>query len=323
LSSSPAASRSTRSYGLLGATIFLWAVGPLFVKHFTHFYDVWTQNAVRYIAAVALLFLYAGVGRRSFRVRGVRQWGSLVLVTGANVGMQTAYGAMLYYIYPSVAVLVGQLAVLFAIALSFLLFHDERRVIRSPQFLMGALLALAGVGVVIVGQNPEVLRQLQVTHHQFWIGIGVTVLWAFFSALYMAAIKGAMREIAPFAAFANVSWMTTLCLLGLMFALGHPSDLLRAPIEPFVGLIYTGMLCIGLAHTLYYAAIRDLSVVVVVTLMQLVPVVTCFLSAFWYKDHLSPVQLAGGAAVLGGAWLASVARARKAKFKAQSSEFEV
>ena len=299
-----------QSLGLILTVIVLWAIGPLFVKNFTLYYDVWTQNAFRYVCATVALMAFAVAGPRRPTLRFPRRlWGPLLLVVGANVGMQSLFGMVYYYLYPSVATLVGQLAVIMVIALSFFLFRDERRVIRSPLFIAGSLLALLGVATVIWRQDPATMRQLRVTHSQFMTGIGLVVLWSFFSALYIVTIKRVVREMKPVAAFTNVAWMTTLCLVAMMLSLGRPQDLWRQPVQPLLGLVWTGVLCIAVAHVLYYVVIRRVKVVIVVTLMQLVPVLTCALSAAWYGDHLSPLQSAGGAVTLIGAWLASMARA--------------
>ena len=86
---------------------------------------------------------------------------------------------------------------------------------------------------------------------------------------------------------------------------GPPSELLVMAISAVV--------CIIIAHTALYAALREVKAVVSTTLMQLTPVVTIACSAVVYGDRLSPMQMLGGAAVLTGAWLAAMAQARLAR----------
>ncbi|HUT23398.1 MAG TPA: DMT family transporter [Sumerlaeia bacterium] len=304
------ASLKPRALLCLLTTILLWAVNPLFMKYFTGYYDVWTQNAFRYsCAAAGLLGFSALTNRRGLRLNR-SQWGKLCLVAAPNVFMQISFAGMYYFIYPSVASLVGRINIFIVGFLSFLLFRDERRVIRSRGFLVGSALSLAGVVVVILAQDPATLERLEVSQRTFWIGIAVVVANAFFGGLYTLAIKRLVRDVDPVVSFTHVSWMTALALIGLMAAVGRPSDLWRQPATPLLFMVLTAVGSILIAHTAYYAALRHIKAVVTVSLMQLIPVGTCAISAFWYGDRLSPLQIAGGGAVLGGAWLAAVTQAR-------------
>ncbi len=301
--------------GLLLAlvTVVMWAIGPLFVKHFTNYYDVWTQNAFRYgCAAIILLGATALTGRLFYPLRR-GQWKKLIGVAAANLLLQTAYAGGYYFIYPSVASLVGRVNIVFVTVLSFLIYHDEREVIRSPRFLAGAGLALGGVIVVILGRDPDALSQLEVSNAAFWAGIACVVAFAFFVAVYSLAIKHAVRDIPPIVSFTHVSWMTAAGLAVPMLLTGGAADLWRGPAEPIVLMVVSAFLCIVVAHTCYYAALRTVKAVVTGSLLQLVPVITCVLSAVLYDDTLSRLQVLGGAAVITGAWLAALAQARRAE----------
>lgn len=299
-----------RAMAVMLMTIFLWAVGPIFVKGFTRYYDSWTQNAARYVAATVVLFALAAFRRQPLFTIARSQWLNLFLVVAANTLMQSCFARMYYYLYPAVATLVGQVNVIFVIILTFMFHKDERNVIRSPFFLFGSILALCGVAVVVLARNPETMARLNVTESRFWIGIWIVMLWSAASALYVVSIKPLVRKVEPFVAFTHVAWITTLVLIALMLLFGRPADLWRQPAAPLWGVFWSGVLCIGVAHVLYYISIRAIKVVIVVTLMQMVPVITCAISGFWYRDHLSPLQLVGGGAALCGAWLASMAQAR-------------
>ena len=224
--------------------------------------------------------------------------------------MQTAYAFTYYFIYPSVASLLGRTIVIFACVLSFLLFHDERGVLASWRFRAGTALAFLGVVAVILGQDPAMLSRLHVTGASFRVGVALAILCAFFSALYLVAIKHLVRDVGPFAAFTNVSWMTALALVVLMFAVGRPRALVTQPVLPALVMVVSAFLCIVVAHTSYYAALRSIKVVVTVSLLNLTPVFTSTISAVVYHDRLSWFQILGGAAVLAGAWLAALAHTR-------------
>lgn len=301
----------TRGLLLMLVTVSMWAIGPLFVKYFTDYYDVWTQNAFRYSCAAVMLVTWTG-GRGALRFRLTRaQWFKLMLVTVSNITMQTVYAAAFYFIYPSVASLVGRVNIIFVTLLSFLIFHDERRVISSPRFLAGAALALTGVILVILGRDAKLLSQLAVSQSAFWIGTLCSVGYALFAAVYALAIKHAVRDIPARLSFTHVSWTTALGLCIPMFAFGGAADLPRHGVMPLLLMALSALLSIVIAHTCYYTALRHITAVVASSMMQLIPVITCFLSAMLYGDTLSWWQIAGGIAVITGAWLAALAQAKE------------
>lgn len=309
-SPSPVPSFHSKALAILLFSIVLWGIGPLFIKYFTKFYDPWTQNAFRYSCAAFMLALAVPFQRRtSFRLARA-QWIKLGLVVLSNVGLQITYAFMFYYLYPSVASLVIRTSILFVCFLSFLFFADERPIIRSGGFLLGAALGLGGLVAVVAGQDPEILSRLQVSQVSFWIGVAIALGYAFFLAVYTLLIKRLVRDVPPIVSFTHVSWMTSLVLIVLMLKFGRPSDLWTAPLEPLGWMAFTAFVNIILAHTTLYAALREIKAVVSSTLMLLTPFITCVGSALVYGDRLSAVQIAGGGAVLAGAWLAGLVQAR-------------
>ena len=298
---------------LLLVTVTMWAANSLFTRHFASFYNVWTQNGFRYAVAAAILVVIAvPQGRLRYRLTRA-QWGKLLLVTLTNLFMQTNYAAVYYFIYPAVGSLVTRVNILFVTVLSFLIFHDERRVIRSPRFLIGAALTLGGVVTVILGRDPELLDHLDVSRGDFWIGVGLATSLAFFASLYSLAIKYAVQDIPPLVSFTHVSWITALGLLLAMLVMGGAEDLWRQPPGGLALMALTALLSIVIAHACYYAALREIKAVISTSMLQLTPVLTCVFSALVYGDRLSPMQVAGGAAVIGGAWLATLAQGREGR----------
>ena len=300
-----------RGLALMVICIVMWALGPLFVKHFTNYYDVWTQNSFRYGCAALILLAATGL-RGHLRYPLTRgQWGKLCMVTVANLALQVCFASAYYFIYPAVGTLVARVNIIFITVLSFLIFHDERRVIRSPRFLIGAVLALAGVLLVILARDPALLEHLEVGESDFWIGIALVVAFAFFYSLYALAIKHAVSDIPPLISFTHVAWMTAVGLCLPMLAVGGVADLWRQPVLPLGLMALSALLCIVIAHTCYYAALREIKAVVSSSMLQLSPVITCAASALVYGDTLTPLQILGGVAVIAGAWLAALAQTRE------------
>lgn len=299
-----------RALLMLLSAISLWAMGPLFVKLFASHYRPWTQNAFRYFCAAVFLLAFALL-RGHLRYRLTRgQWGKLALVALANLIMQTNFAAIYYFIYPSVASLVGRLNIVFVTVLSFLIFKDEREVIRSPRFLLGAALALAGVAFVIAGQDPDLLSRLDIAERDFWIGIAFSLGHAFFISIYYLTIRHAVRDIPALVSFTHVGWITAAGLAAIALAMGGTADLWRQPPHLLALMALSALLCIAIAHTCYYTALRHITTVVATSMLQIIPVLVCLFSALIYGDRLSLTQILGGAVVLLGAWLAAMAQAR-------------
>lgn len=302
-----------RGLFLLFGTVIMWTLGPLFIKHFTDSYDVWTQNAFRYGSAAVMLLAYSA-WRGDLRYRPTRtQWMKLAMVALPNVFLQSAYAASFYFVYPSVVTLVARTQVLFTIILSFAIFHEERQVVRSPRFLFGVVLALGGVVLVIFGRDSAQLAQLNVSNANFWIGTGLATLYAFLLAVYAITIKHAVRDIPPLISFTHVAWMTTLGLSIPMLFSGGYHALYTQPFSKLLLLVLSALLAIALAHTWYYTALCDVTAVTAASMLQLIPVCTCVLSAFLFNDWLAPWQLAGAAAVISGTWFAAMVQAKKSE----------
>ena len=294
----------------LVGSIFFWAISPIFVRYFQAFYDPWTQNAFRYAAAAAFLLGWCRFRRTPLGGLTPRQWRQVARVVVVNLLLQSFYAWTYAFIYPSVGTLLGSADILFLCLISFFLFSDERRVIRSPLFVLGTGLSIGGLGLVVLGQDPEVLERLRVTRADYWMGVAVGLSYALFVALYALAIKPLVRTVSPIVSFTHVSWMTTLGLTVLMLVFGHASALWHQPARPLLLMVVSALVAIVLAHLAYYAALRDVSAVVSSTLLRLTPVVACGFSLLVYGDRLAPLQVVGGCGVIAGAWFALQAQVR-------------
>ena len=294
-------------------TIVMWSIGPLFIKYFAFHYDVWTQNAFRYTCAAVILLIGSQLrGLLGPRLTGT-QWRTLALIAAVNIILQCVFAGTFYFIFPAVASLVHRTNILFISVLSFMIFRDERRVIASAHFLGGSALALVGVVGVIVARDPKVLEQLDISRGAFWIGVGLAVAYALFLAFYTITIKRAVADMHPVLCFTHVSWMTALGLWVPMLVTGGVVDLVRQPVWRAGLMALSAVLFIVLAHTCLYAALREIKAVVSNSLLQLIPVLTCGFSAWYYGDRLTPMQITGGIAVIGGTWLAGMAQTRLAR----------
>ena len=119
---------------LLGS-ILCWSTVPLFLKYFTSFIDGWTANGLRYPVVVFLylpwLIYFARKGQLTSRM-----WKLALLPAIVNTIAQIAWAWAPYYIDPGYLSFLVRLSTVWTVLGSFMLFHDERRLIKSRKFWM-------------------------------------------------------------------------------------------------------------------------------------------------------------------------------------------
>jgi len=282
---------------LVAATI-LWMLPPILMRYLKDFFDPHSQNFYRYLSAAVFLVIFT-------RARGKRlvpDGRSLVralVATLPNVAFQTCMVASLYYILPTQSNLIMKSSVIFAAIISYVFFTDERRLIRSWTFLAGSLAAMAAVSAFIM-VNPA--------FHWSWsnntlVGGALAVLAALSWAGYAAVVKRVMRPYEPATAFTWVV-VTTTVVLGIMMAVwGRPGAILTAGAGNVAIVIISGLLCIGVAHPVYYYALARLGVALCVTFLLLTPFGVGLLSWMIFGERLSAAQIALGGLILVGAVL--------------------
>ncbi|MFH0962648.1 MAG: DMT family transporter [Planctomycetota bacterium] len=286
-----------RSAGLLAlwAAVGIWALPPLFIRYFTRFYDLHTQNFFRYLAACAGLVLLRAMARpkRFFPTRG--EWAGLLAPTVANLVFQTCNVAALYRIDPGLVAFLGKSAVIFSAIFAFALFREERSVIRSPLFLAGGALALAGVtglSTFRIGGTDDFAK-----------GVVLTLIGAAGWGAYVVAIRHAVRSISPATSYTFVSLNATVAFGAAAILFGKPGEFVSAGLLPAALLVLSGLLCLAVAHTAYYYAIERLGAAIPGTAILASPLLTVFLSRWIFGERLSAMQAVSGGALLVGALL--------------------
>ena len=108
--------------------------------------------------------------------------------------------------------------------------------------------------------------------------------------------------------FGTVSFLTSLMLFPLTIVFGKIATPLHVSAHVNLILIISAVLCISLAHVLYYIAIREIGVALSQTLQLLCPVGALILSVLIFHERLTHAQLWSAAFLLFGAFLATRVR---------------
>jgi len=292
----------SEGYAALFATVLIWSTPSLFMYYLNRFYDPWAQNFYRYFVAclaIAPLLIYRARRDPPLDWRAV----TMCLVPCLpNVIHQVTQVVALFYMGPGVYTIFGRASVIFTALLALAFFPEERRVIRQWQFQVGTLLGLIGAfGVVWFQPGRE-------TEHMRLPGLFIAFIATFCWALYAVLIKHPSMQLGPTRSFGLVSLITSILLLPLTLAFGNITAPLHAGAQVNLILIVSAVICITLAHVLYYVAIREIGVALAQTLQLLCPALALGLSAWIYGERLTQAQLWSAAILLVGAFLAMRAK---------------
>ncbi len=111
--------------------VVCWCTVPLFIKYFTHFFDKFTQNGMRYSLAAMFWLPSLVILLRSGRVdRGI--WRAAILPAAVNTIAQTTWAWALYYMDPAVVAFSAEINAVWASILALYFFSEERGLLRSP-----------------------------------------------------------------------------------------------------------------------------------------------------------------------------------------------
>lgn len=289
----------SKGYTALFATVFIWSMPSLFQFYLNRFYDPWSQNFYRYLVACLAIapFVFYRMRRGGPKI-DMHAVAICFIPCLPNVVHQIAQVVALFYMGPGVYAIFNRSSVIITALLALAFFPEERYVIRQWQFQTGTLLGLFGAfGVVRFQANWG-------TGAIAWRGFAVAFTATFCWALYSVLVKGPSQKLGSIRSFGLVSLITSMLLLPLTFAFGKIDNPLHVTTHVNLILIISAVICITIAHVLYYVAIREIGVALSQTLQLLCPIGALGLSALIFHERLTPAQLGSAAILLVGAFLA-------------------
>jgi drug/metabolite transporter (DMT)-like permease len=288
----------SRGYAAVFATVAIWSLPTIFQFYLNRFYDPWSQNFYRYsVACLAIVPFVLFQFRRGPKI-DIRAVGLCLIPCLPNVVHQITQTVALFYMGPGIYGIIARTSVIFTALLALAFFPEERYVIRQWQFQLGTLLGLLGAfGVIWFQSNGE-------NRHVPWQGLVIAFIAIFCWALYGVLIKRPSAKLGPIRSFGIISLITSSLLLPLTLAFGKIGTPLHVTAHVNLILIISAVICITLAHVLYYVAIHQIGVALAQTLQLLCPIGALALSALIFHERLTPAQLVSAAILLLGAFLA-------------------
>ncbi|MDX9911813.1 MAG: DMT family transporter [Phycisphaerales bacterium] len=291
---------STTSGGTTGGVVLVvltllgWSVVPLFLRHFATLIDTWTSNGWRYgLSALMWLPLVLVAASRKKLPKGV--W-MLALVPSIFNALGQTFFTWAHYKIPASLLTFGLRSHIVFVAIgAAILFPAERRIIRTPGFIVGVLLVLMGTLGTIVSDKG--------------FGTGATTTGvlmaiaagALFSG-YALGVRKFMHGINSLVSFAVISQYTAIVMVACMLTLGERAGVTAIEMGgvQFGLLVLSAIIGIALGHVFYYMSIARLGVAVSSGVLQVQPIVVGVLSAIVLGESLRAVQwITGVVAVLG------------------------
>ncbi len=281
----------TATFACFGAIIF-WATGPNFIKYLTTQLDAGTQNMLRYLAACIFWLPYLALMHTKGKPTGA-VWKKALLPASANIIMQTLWAAGFYYLDPAFMNLLAKSSVIIIAAFSLAFFPQERPLVKSPLFWLGAALSVIGIVGVMLAE-PHFASKTTAT------GIVIALAYAFMWALYTIAVKVSFEHTDSRIGFSIMSIYTVAGLCALAFAFGHPAQSFRISLFAWFCVIFSGVTSIALSHVLYYAAIRRIGATIPALTMLATPAFVFAISSVAFDERLTAPQILFGLTLLAG-----------------------
>ena len=280
----------------LALATFGWALSPVFIRYLKGPYDPYSQATLRYASAAAFLMVYSLILHRGGLRQAFAAPGATLGLAAMNVLLQATWTAGLYLTTATIGQLIVKIQVPMVIVLSFLVFREERAIIRSPWFVLGTLISILGAaGVLLEDVGAAYLPRLD------WAVALLLVSALSWSVYAVWGKRTVARRLNAIPMFTVVALYTTLGLGLSSVLLGDPGTILEAPAATTMLAIFSGILPIAVAHSAFHYAQKHLGSAFCGSILLLNPLLTHGLALMlWTDEAMIWIQWLGAVALLGG-----------------------
>jgi drug/metabolite transporter (DMT)-like permease len=285
-------SRITRMDGLLLVTMVLWATNYVVAKSAVSVIPVMVFNAFRFSLGAFSVFLLLKLSGEKLTLPR-REWKSLILLAFmTNIVYQSFFMNGLHQTTVANSVLIGTMAPVWIVLINFL--RGQEYISRIA--VIGTFLALGGVVVVIISRYADQLALGGATLTGDLLTIIASFVWAM---MVLLSRKPLMRNPTIPASFWILLWGAFFSIL-----LALP-DLLRmewSVLQPNVaaGVLYSGVLSIGLAGSLWNRAIKELGAARPAVFVNLQPLIAATVAILFLGESFTIWLVIGTLLVLTG-----------------------
>lgn len=284
-----------KNFSLTDASLILvaiiWALNFSIVKITLQEIDPYSFNALRYILASILLVVAAKRKGFSLKVKKEHFWklvgigiiGNLVYQLLFIIGLDLTNSA-------NAAVMLGSIPIW--VALLSQLFTDEKLTFSKS---IGIFLAFIGVSLIITGGKGE-LSFASDTFKGDIITLLAAIAWGIYTILSKKYLK--FYSSTQYSAFMSIVGVIALLLVGLPFLI--KADFSTVTAAGFGGIIYSGLLSVGIAYLIWNNGINKIGAVRTAAYQNLVPVLGLIFGVIILDEALTLLQYIGSIFVIIG-----------------------
>lgn len=286
---------------LAGFSLFLalisWAQAPVFIRFLREAYEPFSMAFIRYASGAVVLAVVSLVFYRAEFLRLLRDPRPVLGIAVLNTFQQWTWTAGCYGASATLAQVINMLSLVFVVLFSFILFHEERAVIRSPLYLIGSVMCLLGA-VAVLTKDPATLRP--VLDRSSLLLLTTAVCWG----VYRVWSKHIVTTWHPIPMFSVLALLTSAGFLMLTFAVGRPADLVTAGPRLTLIALFSGIMPIAVAHPSFNHAQKTLGSAFSTSVGNLTPLLTYFLALVVLDDESFLLsQWVGATVLIAGAFL--------------------
>lgn len=283
------------NYLFLILNVLVWSISPVLIKWLSRYFDIHTQNFYRFLAAGISLSLMARINYPGPWSTALKKLRSFLWPAIFVIATQILWVSGIYLSKASLAVLMGKLDLIFIILFSCLIFHDERKVVKSNRFKLGVILALIGVTGVTLGQGRVSVE----------IGWGMVLI--FLSritwALYTVTVKITTAKFPSIISSALVMSIGSAFLFPVGLRWGHLRQLLETPFWVGVLLFASGIICIGVGQGLFHRNVQKIGTVITSSFILSTPLLTLVFAYLLLGERLTLFQILSGLLIMTGCYI--------------------
>jgi drug/metabolite transporter (DMT)-like permease len=290
-------------------TLLGWSSVPLFLRHFAESIDPWTSNGWRYgFSALVWLPVLLFAAMRG-GLPGTL-WRAALVPSIINALGQVCFTAAHYRIDPGLLTFGLRTQLLFVAIGAWVMFPQERAIIRTRGYLAGIVLLIIGTACVVALDPPATAVEARAATGASWgtaaahiEGVILALLSGLLFAGYGLAVRKYMHRVNSVIAFAAICQYTAIVMVGLMLAFGVRGGLTALDLEgdQVVWLLVSALIGIAFGHMFYYMSIARLGVAVTAGVIQLQPFLVAIASMPLFGERLTGWQWVGGCIAIAGA----------------------
>jgi drug/metabolite transporter (DMT)-like permease len=280
-----------KKYIPITVAAFIWVWPVIFIKILSSYFDNYTQNFYRFLAASIFLIAINLIYHKREFLSSLKNIKKFILPTILMFTFQIIWVAGIFLLTPTITVLIARSSVLFVTLFSFIFFQEERKIIKSKAFILGSLLAIIGVCGVILGKND---LDLSFNSGNLSLGAILILTSAILWALYLIIIKIIVKKTYPIVSAGIIYTLSVPLFFVASLLFGNIRTLLIAPKSVIVILFFSGIFCVGIANALNFKSIKLIGAAISSNFILITPFFTAIFSYLIFKEILTIYQILFG-----------------------------